>query len=268
MPLRTHLSRVARYAIVVAGIALLAFAARDSALRGLENWRTARVYNEIRMWTDWGSVPSLEQWQRTVDALREALRVTPRDPELWEFLGFAYEIASRNFAPAGTSVYSEFALIHFREAAALRPTSPYAWTAVAVMKHRLGQVDEEFLQAFFSAMRLGPWEPRLQRITSDLGLILWDRLDARLRDEVRENWRRTAAWQADALVKLAISRGRERVLCKEPLEVLKKRLKCANEAGSRRRVLEMVRPPRRHGQVECRRTLGVKRNVVGGFRQD
>jgi len=230
MLLRSRFFSAARVAIALAGIALLAFAAHDSVLRGLEDWRSTRARHEIRTWAQGRAVQSQEQWQRAVDALREALRLAPQDPELWESLGFAYDIASRNFAPAGWSVYAEFALIHFRQAAALRPTSPYSWAGVAVMKYRLDQLDEEFRQAFSSAMRLGPWEPGLQLITSDMGLALWDRLDSQLRDEVRENWRRTAVRQADQLAKLAISRGRAGVVCEEAVEealdALKNRLKC------------------------------------------
>jgi len=234
MPFRLRLSRIARFAIALAGITLLALAAHDSALRGLADWRSTRGRHDIRMWTQGRAVQSEEQWQRAVDALREALRLAPQDPALWESLGFAYDIGSRNFVPnggrGGWSVYSEFALIHFRQAAALRPTSPYSWAGVAVMKYRLDQLDEEFRQAFSSAMRLGPWEPGLQLITSDMGLALWDRLDSQLRDEVRENWRRTAVRQADQLAKLAISRGRAGVVCEEAVEealdALKNRLKC------------------------------------------
>ena len=234
MPFRLRLSRIARFAIALAGITLLALAAHDSALRGLADWRSTRGRHDIRMWTQGRAVQSEEQWQRAVDALREALRLAPQDPALWESLGFAYDIGSRNFVPnggrGGWSVYSEFALIHFRQAAALRPTSPYSWAGVAVMKYRLDQLDEEFRQAFSSAMRLGPWEPGLQLITSDMGLALWDRLDSQLRDEVRENWRRTAVRQAEQLAKLAISHGRAGVLCEEAvdkaLDALKNRLKC------------------------------------------
>ena len=234
IPLRTRLSRglsrMARFAIALAGITLLAFAAHDSALRGLEDWRSTRGRHDIRMWTQGRAVQSEEQWQRAVDALREALRLAPQDPALWESLGFAYDIGARNFVPnggrGGWSVYNEFALIHFRQAAALRPTSPYSWAGVAVMKYRLDQLDAEFRQAFSSAMRLGPWEPGLQLITSDMGLALWDRLDPPLRHEVRENWRRTAARQADQLVKLALTHGRLGVLCEVSLDAQKNRLKC------------------------------------------
>ena len=231
MPLRLRLSRIARFAIALAGITLLAFAAYDSALRGLADWRSARGRHDIRMWTQGRAVQSEEQWQRAVDALREALRLAPQDPALWESLGFAYDIGSRNFVPnggrGGWSVYSEFALIHFRQAAALRPTSPYSWAGVAVMKYRLDQLDEEFSRALASAMRLGPWEPRVQLIASNIGLALWDRLNPAFKDLVRENWRRTAVRQADQLAKLAIGHGRALVLCEESLDTLKNRLKCA-----------------------------------------
>ena len=217
---------MARAGIALLGIALLAFAAYDSALRGLADWRSTRGRSDIRTWTQGRSVQSPEQWQRAVDALREALRLAPQDPALWESLGFAYDIGARNFAPRGWNVYTEFALIHFRQAAALRPTSPYSRVGVAVMKYRLNQLDDEFRQALSSAMRLGPWEPELQLITSGMGLALWDRLDPQLRREMRENWRRTAVRQADPLIKLALSQGRVGVLCAESLEILKNRLKC------------------------------------------
>lgn len=230
MPLHTRLSHFARFSIAAAGIALLAYAAHDAALRGLEDWRSTRGRHDIRMWTQGRAVQSAEQWQRAVDALREALRLAPQDPALWESLGFAYDIGARSFVPnggrGGWSVYSEFALIHFRQAAALRPTSPYSWAGVAVMKYRLNQIDEEFRQAFSSAMRLGPWEPGLQLITSDLGLALWNSLDPLLRDEVRESWRRTAVRQADQLARLALTHGRTGVLCEVSLDTQKNRLKC------------------------------------------
>lgn len=227
MPLRQLLSRIARLAVALAGIALLAFAAQDSVRRGIEDWRSTRGIHDIRIWTEGRAVPSREQWTRAVDTLREALRLAPRNPELWEYLGYAYDIGSRNFAPAGWSVYTEFALIYFRQAAALRPAFPYSWTGVAVTKYRLGQLDDEFRQAFSSAMRLGPWEPGLQIITSDLGLALWDSLDSALKEQVRENWRRTAVRQADQLARLAISHGRAGVLCEDALDALKNKLKCS-----------------------------------------
>jgi tetratricopeptide (TPR) repeat protein len=227
MALRNYLSHFARFAIALALITLLAIAAHDSALRGLADWRSARGRSDIRTWTQGRAVQSREQWQRAVDALREALRLAPQDPALWESLGFAYGIGARNFVPAGeSSVYTEFALIYFRQASALRPTSPYSWAGIAVMKYRLEQLDEEFRRAFSSVMRLGPWEPGLQLIISDLGLALWDTLDPQLRGEVRENWRRTAVRQADQLAQLAINHGRAVVLCQEALDALKNRLKC------------------------------------------
>ena len=226
MALRNRFPDFARLAIALAGIALLAFAAWDSARRGLEDWRSTRGRRDVRTWIEGRPVPSEEQWQRTVDTLREALRLSPHDPELWENLGLAYDIGSRKFASTGWTVYTEFSLVYYRQAAALRPTSPYSWAGVAVMKYRLDQLDGEFSRALASAMRLGPWEPGVQLIASDIGLALWDRLNPVFKDQVRENWRRTAVRQADQLAKLAILHARAGLLCAEPLDTLKNRLKC------------------------------------------
>jgi hypothetical protein len=237
MPLRprfAHLpARFARIAIAAIGIAVLGFATYETARRGLEDWRSARWRHDVREWTEGRALPSEAQWQRTVDALREALRLAPQDSVLWEYLGLAYDIGARKLVPKGSgagaggwNVYTEFALVHFRQAAALRPTSPYSWAGVAVMKYRLGELDEEFGRALVSAMRLGPWEPGVQLIASELGLALWDRFDAPFRDLVKENFRRTAVRQADALAKLAVAYGRAGVLCEVSHEALKKRLKC------------------------------------------
>lgn len=170
--------RASRALIAVLGMSLLAYAAYESARRGLDDWQSTRWSHEVRIWAERRAVPSEDQWQRAVDGLRAALRLAPRDPSLWGSLGFAYDVDSTTFVRSGKwHVYDEYALIHFRQAVSLRPTSPYSWAGVAVMKYRLGQLDEELSRALASAMRLGPWEPGVQMMVSELGLALWDRLD-------------------------------------------------------------------------------------------
>jgi len=231
MPLRPFLAgssaRLARIAIALIGIAVLGFAAYESARRGLEDWGSTRWRNDLRMLLQGRAQPSEEQWRRTVDELREALRLAPRDPNLWEDLGLAYEAGARNFVRAGGwNVYTEFALIHYRQAALLRPTWPYTWIRVALMKYQLNQLDDEFGRALASAMRLGPWEPGVQLIASQIGLALWDRFDPPFQEQIRENWRRTAVRQADQLARLAVTHGRVGVLCEVSLDALRRQLKC------------------------------------------
>jgi len=219
--------RALRTLIAASGILLLAYTAYEAGRRGLADWNSMRWRHEVIVWTEKRAVPSYDQWRQAVDALNSALRLTPENPSLHDHLGTAYDLGSTAFSPGGKwSVYAEFALLHFRQAAGLRPVSPYSWANVAKTKFRLGQADDELFRALTLAMRLGPWEPGVQIIASDLGLALWDRLDPALKGQVRENWRRTAFRQADQLAKLAIGRKRVDLLCNTSLDALKNRLEC------------------------------------------
>jgi len=223
----TTVNRLFRVLIALLGIAVLTCAAYEAGRRGLADWVSMRARFQVASWTEKRTVPSREQWERAVDALGAALKLTPEDPSLYDHLGVAYDLAAAAFDPKGQwNVYTEFALLHFQQAAILRPTSPYSRASIAMMKFRLGQVDEELFRALALATRLGPWEPQVQIMASDLGLALWDRLDADQKGQIRENWRRTAVRQADQLWRLAVARKRVDLLCKTSLDALKNRLEC------------------------------------------
>jgi len=223
----TAANRVSRALIALLGIAVLVWAGYEAGRRGLADWISMRARYQVVSWAEKHSVPSQAQWQRAVDALGAALKIAPDDPTLYDHLGVAYQLASAAFDPRGQwNVYAEYSLLYFQRAAALRPTSPYSWASIAMMKYRLGRVDGELFKALALAMRLGPWEPRVQVVVSDLGLALWDRLDEEQRGQIRENWRRTAVRQADQLVRLAIARNRVDIVCKTSLDSLKNRLEC------------------------------------------
>lgn len=64
-------------------------------------------------------------------------------------------------------------LARYREAAAMRPGSPYVWAGIAMLKARLNDMDFEFYGALERAARLGPWEPQVQIALIDLGLATW-----------------------------------------------------------------------------------------------
>ncbi len=223
----TTVNRLSQVLIALLGIAVPAYAAYEAGRRGLADWISVRARFQVVSWAEKRTVPSQEHWQRAVDALGAAQRLAPEDPSLYDHLGVAYDLAAAAFDPKGRwNVHTEFALLHFQQAAARRPTSPYSWASIATMKYRLGRIDEELFQALALSMRLGPWEPQVQIMVSDLGLALWDRLDTHQKGEIRENWRRTAVRQADQLAKLAIARKRVDLLCKTSLDALKNRLEC------------------------------------------
>ena len=68
------------------------------------------------------------------------------------------------------------AYTHYKKAISLRPTWPYAWANLAMVKYRLGETDDEFYHAMHKADELGPWEPGVQSVIVDIGLHYWNSL--------------------------------------------------------------------------------------------
>jgi hypothetical protein len=222
------LRRSYRILIALIGTAVLGLAVYESAKRGLADWGSMRGRYEIAGWAERGTPPPPDRLQDAITALIDALALTPDEPTLIEHLGTALELRAAGAAPGSEAQrrYLEAALFHFRNAAALRPTSPYTWADILLVKYRLGQVDAEFFGAMRNALDFGPWEPAVQLIVADTGLGAWDRLDAGLRGRVSENLQRATLRQADALARIGTYHRRIDLVCAASLERMKNKVKC------------------------------------------
>lgn len=217
-----------RILIALIGTAVLGYAVYESAERGLADWHSMRWRHEITGWAERRASPPPEALQDAITALIETLELTPNDSTLIEHLGLAHELRAIGSPPGSESRRLNLAqaLIHFRNAAALRPTSPYTWANILLAKYRLGEVDEEFFGAMRHALDFGPWEPAVQLIVADTGLGAWDRLDRGLRDRVNENLRRAAVRQADALARIATDNHGIDLVCAASFDRMKNKVKC------------------------------------------
>jgi len=82
------------------------------------------------------------------------------------------------------------ALAHSLRAAALRPTSGYTYSLVAIIKQQRGERDAIFHKALRQAVRYAPWEPGVQDNVIEAGSRAWDALDGAEREAIRETVRR------------------------------------------------------------------------------
>ena len=219
---------MARIIPAVLAIGVLAWAGYAATLHGLADWRAMRWRYDIGQWIDKGTTPSAERWVQTADGLHAALKLTPRDPSLHDYLGVLNRIGAWAFRTADepSRIYAAFALLHFRQAVSMRPTSAYSWAGLAESKYSVGEVDEELFGAMALATEYGPWDPRVQLIVADLGLALWDAMDAKQKSLAVANLNRTAQRQAGELTKRAERRKRIAVLCGNAIENIDKFTKC------------------------------------------
>jgi hypothetical protein len=206
-----------RIALALGAIALLIAALHAAALRGLADVAYFPARGTLDAWSKLGAAPTPAQWVAARDALAEARRLEPDNPLFVEETGRLYEKRVARADPAQPVVHGFLvrALGEFRRSARMRPASPVAWTNVALVKFRLGELNAEFRAAIENAARLGPWEPGVQRTLADIGFAGWRDLSAPVRAVIAGAIERASFTQPKEIERLAD--GRAAAFCADPL---------------------------------------------------
>lgn len=206
--------------VVTAGIVVLAQLGWVSLTHGWADLLALQGRATLRAWDTGAQRLKLNEtdWQKAQARLERALALTPGDAGLTEDLGRLHEIRTQALvatSPAGAAGLNQ-ALDYLRRSLRGRPTSPYTWANLAMVKSRQGALDAEFLRAIERAALLGPWEPEVQLALADIGFRDWNRLPAVTRSTIHANMQRGLKRQADRLFDLARRTGRLDVLCATP----------------------------------------------------
>ena len=146
---------------------------------GLADIYAHKSYRTLKTWQLAPYVMEDAKWDKIKNNLQHALVYDPGNPELMMATGLAYEGRYAEKAvqlPEAKADRGE-ALAYYRQSVALRPGWPYGWIDLALVKYRLGELDQEFYDALNTADELGPWEPGVQRVIIDIGLHGWNHID-------------------------------------------------------------------------------------------
>jgi cytochrome c-type biogenesis protein CcmH/NrfG len=197
--------RVLIVACLIAGLAWLCIAAGQTGMAGSTVYRTVQ---EMSTWSASGAEPGQETVAWLADDLEHAAARDAGDPNIQELLGalWLHRIDRPEFL--------DEALVHYKRAVELRPTSPYAWADVASTEYRKGDTGREFQAALRRAAELGPAEPEVQRTVADFGLATWDEATPETRRAVEAMV--TGAMKRDPaeILQVAGRRGRLGVACR------------------------------------------------------
>jgi hypothetical protein len=140
--------------------------------------------------------------------LERARESAPADANIEEMLG---ALATRRI---DRPEFLDEALVHFRRAVELRPTSPYTWAAIVEAEYRKGDTGSVFESAVRRSAQLGPAEPEVQRTVADFGLAVWNEVTPQTRDAIESMV--TGAMKRDAgqTLQIAQRRGRLAIACR------------------------------------------------------
>ncbi len=187
-------------------------------LADVENQK-ARVF--IKQWENDVDSFSSEDWNKAYSTAISALEKDPYNPELLSLMGNVYEWNS--FQGHNQSHNNKFqniqnrklALDYYRKAVELRPQWPYTWSGIVLLKYKMSEFDQEFQLALNSATELGPWEPNVQKIIAEVGLISWNKLEHSQRITIVENIRRGVTMQPRLMLDILKKYGQLRLVCFE-----------------------------------------------------
>jgi len=174
---------IERGAFILVAASLLVAGIYAAAIRGLADAHYTHARLVLSAAVQEKQPAAADELAAARASLRQALRFEPSNPlfveqrariDEMEALAMRGIVMPRGDPPARAGLLDS--LRGWREAARMRPGSPYAWASIALIKLRLGELDAEFTGALERAARFGPWEPAVQIAIADAGLAAWRRL--------------------------------------------------------------------------------------------
>ena len=151
-------------------------------------WGDAMTLSARWLVAEWrenkGPTPTPALWVQARNDLRDGLRITPDNPQLYDDLGYLHASRAQTIGlteadtPLGNYQRQllDDAIGHYRVATRLRPTLPYSWVYLAKAKELRGQNDAELWQAFDKALKLGSGEAAVRLVLVEIACAHWSRL--------------------------------------------------------------------------------------------
>ncbi len=199
-------------AILIAGM-------HAATMRGLADAHFTNARLTLAEGTPANGSPRSDAIASAQASLRQALLLEPSNPHLVEQSARLQELRSLGLQPADPAMREGLrqSLARYREAAAMRPGSPYVWASIATLKLRLDEMDFEFYGALERAARYGRWEPAVQLALADIGLASWRLLPHSAKLLVLGAIERGMLRQGVELRRLAAGRGTLERVCAEEI---------------------------------------------------
>ena len=157
-------------------------------------WGVAAAGHTFAMWhfNDWQKSkesPDVRTWKWVHEAIHWSVKLDPDNAEYRNDIGRLYEYSATSMIehPSQAAPLLDISLSFIRDSVRLRPSWALAWANLALIKHRVGKIDNEFALAMQRAMLLGKAVPSVQQIVAEAGIANWSALSVEMRRQVLNN---------------------------------------------------------------------------------
>jgi len=181
---------------------------------GLADINVKSTQRSLLLWENDVNTLNKAEWTIAYDRVSKAIGQNPLNPELLTLMANVQEW--KIYLDSGdveNSHYLTLALKNYRKAAELRPSWPYTWSHISLVKYRMGEIDQEFQQAIEIATKSGPWEPGVQQIIAEVGLSAWQELDIGMREKIARNINRGITMQPILMLNILKKHGHLKMVC-------------------------------------------------------
>jgi predicted Zn-dependent protease len=197
-----------RFAISVPALAILGALAIQAVRSASADAIVYRTAVEMSTWTESGAPPSLQTWAWVHDDLVRATERAPDSPSAIELLGIL------DGQRKDSTEYQAEALVALKKALKLRPTSPYTWANVIEVMYVQGDTGEIFERSLVRAIKLGPWEPAVQRAVAYYGLAVWNEVKPATQEAIETAVSNGMRQNPKEMLQIAERRGRLAIACR------------------------------------------------------
>ncbi len=159
---------------------LLGYALSVAARAGLADVYAEPAKSYLQTKREAGEVLSRAEWQALYGSLTRALALAPGDPENLSELGRLHRILleADDLDAGEISRFGDAGAGYYQAALAQRPTWPWDWGNLALVKYQQYQDTSAVYQdALVRAVEFGPREPSLQDRVAELGARSWSALN-------------------------------------------------------------------------------------------
>lgn len=164
--------------------ALFGWAAMTGWRYAAADWLSTEPRHVLRQWQEKGEPISEARWIELQSRLARAIRYTPSNPVLHDFMAAMYaykgqqaweDVGLRRAFYADAKRHLEFSI-------ELRPVNGRTWVSLAAARYALGEPDLRIFDSVKKALLYGPHDPALQSLAVSIVLARWSRAPQSLRD--------------------------------------------------------------------------------------
>jgi len=165
---------------IAALLLVLGYALSVAARTGLADVYAEEAKTYLQTKREAGEALTRDEWQALYGSLTRALALAPGDPENLSELARLHRILleADDLDAGDISRYGDAGARYYQAALALRPTWPWDWGNLALVKYQQYQDTSGVYQdALARTVEYGPREPSLQDRVAELGASSWRALD-------------------------------------------------------------------------------------------